>query len=303
MGRARGESVGVGDAVLLLARAARVRDVAGALQLSPADELPGRHPRGAAVRRRVWDGVSSGRPSGATRAAGPWRNGCPGWRSSASTSACSCRSTPAAGSREGSRPGRLEGVRPLGLADRPPLRGGRLDRAPADADARDHGGGRLMKAPRERSSPSGSALALICSGLGRHGPRRRRDLACLGTARETARSPSSPTLPVRRRARWTSACSLLDRATGEPDPGGPRRGRGLARGPARSGHHGHLATEQAATNKLFRAAVFELRAAGRCDVTVAIDRPADQARVEFALDVARPSFATGSGRGFSGPCR
>jgi hypothetical protein len=51
-----------------------------------------------------------------------------------------------------------------------------------------------------------------------------------------------------------------------------------------------LATAEAATNKLLRAAVLDLRTPGRCEVTVAIDGPRGQARVQFGLDVADPAI-------------
>ena len=53
--------------------------------------------------------------------------------------------------------------------------------------------------------------------------------------------------------------------------------------PARTTHH--LATEQAATNKLLRAAVFELRDVGRCEVTVSIEGPNYHAQIQFELNV------------------
>jgi hypothetical protein len=49
-----------------------------------------------------------------------------------------------------------------------------------------------------------------------------------------------------------------------------------------------VATERAATNKLFRAAVFELRDAGRCDVNVRIDGPNDHAEIHFDMIVGNP---------------
>jgi hypothetical protein len=47
----------------------------------------------------------------------------------------------------------------------------------------------------------------------------------------------------------------------------------------------HPATTQAATNKLLRAAVFELRDSGRYELTVSVDGPNDHAQIRFALDV------------------
>lgn len=48
------------------------------------------------------------------------------------------------------------------------------------------------------------------------------------------------------------------------------------------------ATAAAATNKLFRAAVFELPAAGRWDVHVAVDGPRGAADVRFMIEAAEP---------------
>jgi hypothetical protein len=80
---------------------------------------------------------------------------------------------------------------------------------------------------------------------------------------------------------------LLDRETGEPD----RRARVVVEvspegRPDRVVRH--VATEQAATNKLFRAAVFELRDAGRSVVKVSIDGPDDHEEVRFDLVVGEP---------------
>jgi hypothetical protein len=80
---------------------------------------------------------------------------------------------------------------------------------------------------------------------------------------------------------------LLDRHTGEPI----REARVLVEvspegRPAEAMRQ--VATERAATNKLFRAAVFELRDTGRCDVNVRIDGPNDHAEIHFDLIVGDP---------------
>jgi hypothetical protein len=80
---------------------------------------------------------------------------------------------------------------------------------------------------------------------------------------------------------------LLDRDTGEPD----REARIMVElspvgQPAETMRH--VATERAATNKLFRAAAFELRATGRYDVNVSVDWPNDHAQIQFDLDVGSP---------------
>jgi hypothetical protein len=94
---------------------------------------------------------------------------------------------------------------------------------------------------------------------------------------------------------------LLDRATGEPD----RDARVLVEvapegRPAQATRR--VATERAATNKLFRAAVFELRAPGRCDVDVRVDGPGGHAEVRFDLVVGEPwSARAGVGPGILWP--
>jgi hypothetical protein len=80
---------------------------------------------------------------------------------------------------------------------------------------------------------------------------------------------------------------LLDRNSGEPDgkarvtvevlPGG-RPDRAVRR----------VATEQAATNKLFRATSFELSESGRCGVDVLIEGPVDRLKIHFNLIVGMP---------------
>jgi hypothetical protein len=47
----------------------------------------------------------------------------------------------------------------------------------------------------------------------------------------------------------------------------------------------HRATKQAATNKLLRAAVFELRDSGRRVVEIRIEGPNDHAQIQFEMDV------------------
>jgi hypothetical protein len=80
---------------------------------------------------------------------------------------------------------------------------------------------------------------------------------------------------------------LLDRNTGEPI----REARIMVEvspvgRPAEA--TSHAATEQAATNKLLRAAVFELRESGPCEVNVSIDGPNDHVQIRFELNVGRP---------------
>jgi hypothetical protein len=80
---------------------------------------------------------------------------------------------------------------------------------------------------------------------------------------------------------------LIDRNTGEPD--------GKVRVTIEVSPEGkpdkvvrHLAVEQAATNKLFRAASFELRETGRCGVDVCIEGPVDRVKIHFDLIVEMP---------------
>ena len=47
----------------------------------------------------------------------------------------------------------------------------------------------------------------------------------------------------------------------------------------------HQATRQAATNKLLRAAVFELRYPGRHVVDIRVELPNDRVRIQFEMDV------------------
>jgi hypothetical protein len=81
---------------------------------------------------------------------------------------------------------------------------------------------------------------------------------------------------------------LLDPATGGPIPETHVAVEVIPVGRPELAARG-LATAEAATNKLLRAAVLDLRAAGRCEVTVVVDGPRGQTRVQFALDVADPS--------------
>ncbi len=78
---------------------------------------------------------------------------------------------------------------------------------------------------------------------------------------------------------------LLDPATGEPIPEARVAVEVIPVGQSDIGANG-LATAEAATNKLLRAAVLDLHAPGRCEVTVAVDGPRGRARVQFGLDVA-----------------
>ncbi len=84
---------------------------------------------------------------------------------------------------------------------------------------------------------------------------------------------------------------LLDRKTGEPD--------GKARITVEVTPDGkldrtvrRLATEEAATNKLFRAASFDLKEVGQCSVDVLIDGPVDSVAIHFDLLVGQPSTSS-----------
>jgi hypothetical protein len=55
-----------------------------------------------------------------------------------------------------------------------------------------------------------------------------------------------------------------------------------------SGAVTHRATEEEATNKMYRAAVFELPAPGWWDVEVLVTGPRGEARLAFALEAAEP---------------
>jgi hypothetical protein len=80
---------------------------------------------------------------------------------------------------------------------------------------------------------------------------------------------------------------LLDRNTGEPD----REARVLVEVSPEgrpAGTMRRVATERAATNKLFRAVVFELRDTGRCNVIVRIGGPNDHEEIHFDLIVGKP---------------
>ena len=80
---------------------------------------------------------------------------------------------------------------------------------------------------------------------------------------------------------------LLDRKTGEPDKLASVTVEVTSEGkPGKATRR--VATEQAATNKLLRAATFELSNAGRIDVEVIVDGANDDAVVSFGLIVGRP---------------
>jgi hypothetical protein len=80
---------------------------------------------------------------------------------------------------------------------------------------------------------------------------------------------------------------VQDAATGEPVPGAQVTVRAAPQG--RSGEAiDSRATTEAATNKLFYAAVFELPEPGWWEVEVAIADQRASARVRFALEAAEP---------------
>ena len=130
-GRLRGRHPGGGDALRVCPGPAGFRHVAGALQLSLPDELRHGRPRRAAVRRGSRADVAGS--AGVGRALLPPRGGlaAPAWRSSSWTWGCSCPSTPATAWRP-----RSKALAALGTAPGALVRGGGLDRPPADADAR-----------------------------------------------------------------------------------------------------------------------------------------------------------------------
>ena len=185
-----------------------------------------------------------------------------------------------------------EGVRPLGAHDRPPVRDRRLDRPPADADARDDDGGGMMQ-------PGG--VRLLAIGLG---------AALLSFAWAAAARGDGGTLRAwTRRGAYEIAVFteptpvttgtvdvsvlLLDAATGGPVPEACVTVDVLpCDRPDMTSHH--PATTDAATNKLLRAAAFDLRASGRCEVRVAVDGPRDHAQVRFELEVANSSAVLSS---------
>ena len=80
---------------------------------------------------------------------------------------------------------------------------------------------------------------------------------------------------------------LLDRSTGEPD-GEARVTVEISPVGRTDSSVRRLATEQAATNKLFRATSFELRESGRCGVDVRIEWPVDRLKIHFDLIVGTP---------------
>lgn len=81
---------------------------------------------------------------------------------------------------------------------------------------------------------------------------------------------------------------VLDPATGEPIPDARITVEVRPEGRPELATR-HLATADAASNKLLRDAVFELRHPGRCEVAVDVVRSDDRARVQFGLDVASRS--------------
>jgi hypothetical protein len=81
---------------------------------------------------------------------------------------------------------------------------------------------------------------------------------------------------------------LLDAATGEPVPEARVTVEVVPHGRPDVATH-RLATAEAATNKLLRAAVFDLGAPGRWDVTVEVDGPSGRDRLQFPLDVVKSS--------------
>jgi hypothetical protein len=80
---------------------------------------------------------------------------------------------------------------------------------------------------------------------------------------------------------------LLDRHTGEP-VGKARITVAVAPEGMPDRTLRRLATEEAATNKLYRAASFELRESGRYGVDVMIEGPVDRLTIHFDLIVGMP---------------
>ncbi|MDR3635904.1 MAG: hypothetical protein P4L84_19025 [Isosphaeraceae bacterium] len=81
---------------------------------------------------------------------------------------------------------------------------------------------------------------------------------------------------------------VLDAATGEPVSAADVMVELTPKDQSGPTTH-HPATTDAATNKLLRAALFELPVPGRYAVNVIVARPGDRAQLQFDLDVARPS--------------
>lgn len=81
---------------------------------------------------------------------------------------------------------------------------------------------------------------------------------------------------------------LLDPATGAPISGASVLVDVAPEGHAAMASQ-HVATVEAATNKLLRAAVFDLPAPGRYKVGITVDGPPGRARVRFEVDASAPS--------------
>ena len=144
VGAGPGELAGDGDPLLLRPRASGARHVGRPLQLPLPDQLRRGRPRDAATSCSTWGGRGSDSRTGSPPAVAASPTGCPGWRSFSSTSACCSRSTwlTASPSRQTPRAGAsAEGLRAVGRPDGRPVRGGRVDRPSAHADA-----GRVLNA-------------------------------------------------------------------------------------------------------------------------------------------------------------
>ena len=146
---------------------------------------------------------------------------------------------------------------------------------------------RMMKARRRSPVPAMIGLTLIASGS--WAATARGDGGTLRAWKQNGdyeiavfTEPSSVVVgPV------DISVLLLDRKTGEPD--------GKARITVEVSPDGRLdrvvrrlATGEAATNKLFRAASIELKEAGRCGVDVLIEGPFDRVAIHFDLIVGVP---------------
>ena len=110
--------------------------------------------------------------------------------------------------------------------------------------------------------------------------------ACALGTEGAMRSPSSPnrhpSSPDRRHQRAPPRCR-----NGGADPGSPPDDRSHSRRSTRRCDETSR-DRNTATNKLLRAAIFELRDSGRCEVKVTVDSPSHHAQVRFELDVAEP---------------